>query len=101
MSDNVKFVIGFAFTALVQMGAIAYMQGGVNTSVGTLTDEFYKMKAEFENMKTKVYTIQSSTDSNGIILHRVDGKVSRFEGVVNEYGQRIAILEFQNNNGGD
>ena len=99
MSDNVKFVIGFAFTALVQITAIGYMQGGVNTSVNTLVSEFSLMKTEFENMKTKVYTIKSSTDSNGVVLNRVDGKVSSIEGKVNLHGERIAILEFATKGG--
>ncbi|KFA99480.1 hypothetical protein [Vibrio sp. ER1A] len=99
MNDNVKFMAGIAVTALVQITAVAYLQGGVNTSVSSLTQEFSEMRSEFDNMKTKVYTIKSSTDSNGIVLKRVDGKVSKIEGEVNDYGQRIAILEFAKNGG--
>jgi len=106
MTDNAKFFIGIAFTALAQLAAFSYMQGGVNTSVKSLINDVAEMRDEIKGMTGKVYTIQSNSENNGLILRQVDGRVSKVEGTVskvegtvNLYGQRIAILEFAANGG--
>ena len=100
MTDSAKFIIGLAFTALAQIAAVSYMQGGVNTSVKTLIGEVADMRGDIAGMTGKVYTIQSNSKNNGVVIRQFDGRVSRVEGKLDQQGQRIAILEFAAGSGG-
>ncbi|AYO17099.1 hypothetical protein D0812_22175 [Vibrio owensii] len=97
MSDNTRFWVGITLTIATNLAVYAFFQGGLNQNVKALSSDLndfkVEVKADLSNVNSKVYSVKSSTDANGLVLGRVDRKVDGIDDKVTDYGERIAKLE--------